>query len=468
MRLRAAIAAAFAVGILVTAPGAEAAHVGFQVEQFTNGDSAASLVYFTEPGEQNDLSVGWDGVSHWIFHENGAVPLTGDNGSCQSVDAHTVDCNAGAGTPNNGGPDFGFVGSSIFMGDGDDKVTTAAFPAQVRPGVYGEEGDDTLISTTSGLDAPAALRGDEGRDTLIGGPQSESLQGGPGVDTITGNGGDDYIEPGPGADTAAGGGNDDTFVDTDAGHDSFDGGPGTDEISYFDRESGVTVNLAAGITSSGDTFTDIENASGTFHADKLIGDGGPNTLDAFAGSDTLHGGAGADLLLGGKGLDTFDAGSGDDEVNSGDAEYFTSEEVPVFVEPVACGPGDDTIVDSDRPDRLGGSCERVALDEAELGIQPLELTAHRLAGVRLECGKKAGAQGCRGTVTASVRRGKRTVTIGRAGVSVGRGQLVAVPIGLIDPPAYLSRPGAHAIVLRVKLKIGKFTTRRAVTTFARR
>src|SRR3954449_13613603 len=159
MRLRAAIAAAFAVGILVTAQGAQAAHVGFEVEQFNDGVSAATLVYFAEPGEQNDLSVGWDGVSHWIFHENGAVTVTGDNSSCQSVDAHTVDCNVGAGSPNNGGPDFGFTGSTIDLGDGDDKVTAAGFPAQVAPSVHGDAGDDTLTSTANGLDAAASLYG---------------------------------------------------------------------------------------------------------------------------------------------------------------------------------------------------------------------------------------------------------------------------------------------------------------------
>src|SRR3954454_20899497 len=212
MRLSAAICAASAVGLLFAAPGAQAAHVGFEVEQSGNGDTAATLVYAAAPGEQNDLSAGWDGVSHWIFHENGAVTVTGDNSSCQSVDAHTVDCNAGPGTPDNGGPDFGFTGSRIEMGDGDDKVTAAGFPVEVRPEVNGEAGDDTLVSTATQSDAAASLNGDEGRDTLIGGPQSDPLRGGPGADMIAGNGGDDLIEPGPGADRATGGEGPDTLA----------------------------------------------------------------------------------------------------------------------------------------------------------------------------------------------------------------------------------------------------------------
>src|SRR4051794_8114586 len=114
MRLRRAICTAVGIGALGSAPAAQAAHVGFEVEQSGNGDSAATLVYAAAPGEQNDLSAGWDGVSHWIFRENGAVTLTAGSG-CQPVDPHTVDCNAGAGSPNDGGPDFGFTGSEFDM-----------------------------------------------------------------------------------------------------------------------------------------------------------------------------------------------------------------------------------------------------------------------------------------------------------------------------------------------------------------
>src|SRR3954462_7276371 len=165
MRLGVAICAASAVAMLAAAPGAQAAHVGFEGEQFANGESAATLVYSAATGEQNDLSAGWDGVSHWIFHENGEVTVSGDNSACQPVDAHTVDCNVGAGTSDTSGPDFGFTGSEFLMGDGDDKVTAAGFPEQVRPIVQGGAGDDTLTSTANGLDTAAALSGDEGRDT---------------------------------------------------------------------------------------------------------------------------------------------------------------------------------------------------------------------------------------------------------------------------------------------------------------
>src|SRR3954453_11374510 len=389
MRLSAAICAASAVGLLFAAPGAQAAHVGFEVEQSGNGDTAATLVYAAAPGEQNDLSAGWDGVSHWIFHENGAVTVTGDNSACQSVDAHTVDCNVGAGSPNNGGPDFGFTGSTIDLGDGDDKVTAAGFPAQVAPSVHGDEGDDTLTSTANGLDAAASLYGDGGKDTLVGGPQSESLRGGPGVDTIAGNGASDFIDPGPGADRAAGGEGADTFADNDGSRDRLDGGPGVDDLSYFERDNGIDVNLATGSTSFGDTLTGIEDVDGTSHADRLIGDAGPNKLDGGPGKDTLRGGAGADGLAGGKGVDAIAGGRGNDEIDPGDAEFFFPSPPPPFVDRVTCGPGNDTIIRPDRPARVAGSCERVALSHASVVIQPLALTARRLVGVRVACAAKA-------------------------------------------------------------------------------
>src|SRR3954453_21654496 len=104
MRLSAAICAASAVGLLFAAPSAQAAHVGFGVEQSGNGDTAATLVYAAAPGEQNDLSAGWDGGSPWTSHEHRAATVTGDTYACQTVDAHTVDCYVGPGSPNNGGP----------------------------------------------------------------------------------------------------------------------------------------------------------------------------------------------------------------------------------------------------------------------------------------------------------------------------------------------------------------------------
>ena len=55
---------------------------------------------------------------------------------------------------------------------------------------------------------------------------------------------------------------------------------------------------------AGDTYTTIENLTGSAFADTLIAANGANTLDGGAGNDVLIGGAGADALIGGTGTDT--------------------------------------------------------------------------------------------------------------------------------------------------------------------
>ena len=60
------------------------------------------------------------------------------------------------------------------------------------------------------------------------------------------------------------------------------GGAGSDAISYADDTAGVTIDLAAGTSSSAGgtaTFTSIENATGGSGNDILIGNSGNNVLD---------------------------------------------------------------------------------------------------------------------------------------------------------------------------------------------
>ena len=72
----------------------------------------------------------------------------------------------------------------------------------------------------------------------------------------------------------------------------------------------MTVDLVAG-TANGegsDTLTGIEDVRGTFFADTLIGDAGPNQLSGGLRRDTLSGLDGDDVLIGGRGMDTGDGG----------------------------------------------------------------------------------------------------------------------------------------------------------------
>ena len=99
------------------------------------------------------------------------------------------------------------------------------------------------------------------------------------------------------------------------GLDQLIGGDGIDRVSYAGSLTGVQVNLAAQSSWDGvisDFFQSIENATGSNHADVLIGSADANTLNAGGGSDTLYGGAGDDVLDGGVGNDSLFGGDGAD------------------------------------------------------------------------------------------------------------------------------------------------------------
>jgi Ca2+-binding RTX toxin-like protein len=83
------------------------------------------------------------------------------------------------------------------------------------------------------------------------------------------------------------------------GHDSVDGGPGSDTVDYSTEPAGVVVDLAKdeSLESAGkDSLSSIENATGSRYADKLIGDAGNNVLIGGPGQDQLIGGGGHDTL----------------------------------------------------------------------------------------------------------------------------------------------------------------------------
>jgi len=128
------------------------------------------------------------------------------------------------------------------------------------------------------------------------------LTGGAGADTLTGNAGNDTLIGG-------------------AGNDVLAGGSGMDTVDYSTSGAGVTVNLSAGTLSGGDaqgdSFSSIENVTGSGYNDTLTGDANANVLAGGAGADTLTGNAGNDTLIGGAGVDYLDGGAGSDTFHVG-------------------------------------------------------------------------------------------------------------------------------------------------------
>lgn len=177
---------------------------------------------------------------------------------------------------------------TTFAPDIQHDVVTA--PIDLNLGLYlqGTSGDDTIGGTS----------GDDGIYGLAG---NDILHGGAGNDTLDGGDGNDVLDGGLGADHLI-------------------GGAGIDTASYANAASAVWADLSSGGyagEAQGDTYSGVENLTGSSHDDWLFGDAGNNVIDGGAGADTLGGGAGNDTLIGGAGNDTLNGGDGNDILNAG-------------------------------------------------------------------------------------------------------------------------------------------------------
>jgi Ca2+-binding RTX toxin-like protein len=94
-----------------------------------------------------------------------------------------------------------------------------------------------------------------------------------------------------------GGAGDDVLEGMD-GADALNGGAGIDTASYAHSNAGVTVDISGVVTgtnhAAGDTFSSIENITGSNFNDVLYGNSQDNILTGGLGNDTLDGGSGND------------------------------------------------------------------------------------------------------------------------------------------------------------------------------
>ncbi|MCY4361383.1 MAG: hypothetical protein OXE42_04230 [Gammaproteobacteria bacterium] len=172
---------------------------------------------------------------------------------------------------------------------------------------------------------PPLVTGDPDPDRLHGTPRDDNLNGGGGNDVLYGARGNDILTGGADVDSYEGGPGDDTIVvDYDDFTDGkaapgtgnrmvvagvFDGGPGSDTLSFADFRDvdgdgdGVTVEHTTDPTTtravtykSGSTLTglyrSIENFIGSPEDDDITGDGRPNIIEGGDGDDDLDGGTG--------------------------------------------------------------------------------------------------------------------------------------------------------------------------------
>ena len=212
-------------------------------------------------------------------------------------------------------------------------------------------GDDLVVGNAAanyiyGGDGNDRIGGSGGEDTLEGGAGADRLDGGSGMDWASYRESDSAVTVNLADNTVSGGhaegdvlaeienvigsrygdvltGNDGANrLEGGAGADRLDGGGGDDWVSYRSSDVGVTVDLAdntfGGGHAQGDVVSNIENVTGSGHADVLTGDGSANALEGGAGDDELDGAGGADTLDGGAGNDLLYGSADADSLEGGD------------------------------------------------------------------------------------------------------------------------------------------------------
>ena len=200
---------------------------------------------------------------------------------------------------------------NVTFGSGNDSAQGSAGNDKFKGGA----GNDTL----SGLKGADTIKGGGGKDVLRGGDDNDKLFGNNQKDKLYGDAGSDLLNGGGGNDILEGG----------AGGDTLDGGLGEDTASYAGASSAVHANLGSSGSlgdAAGDSYTRIENVTGSNFDDQLTGDGAANVLRGGNGKDVLSGKAGKDILrgqagddqhLGGGGADKLYGGTGNDTLNGG-------------------------------------------------------------------------------------------------------------------------------------------------------
>ncbi|MGX7897080.1 calcium-binding protein, partial [Tsuneonella sp. HG222] len=271
-----------------------------------------------------------------LFLDNGAGP---DNGYGSTLQVGAVARNAAA------------VGTNYVLPSGATVRITTDGQILYTPGpTFGD-----LAAQGSGATNTALV--DTFSYSLVGGGTADvivTINGVDSADRLLGSAGNDNLRAGLFDDVLIGG----------AGADTLNGGEGSDTASYADNGGGVFVNLTLGVGSGnyaqGDTYTSIENVTGSIFNDFLIGDTGVNRLEGGAGNDTIIGGLGADVLIGGPGVDTlsFEDNSGTVFVNllTG-MGYNNAAQGDTFsgFENVIGGLFDDTIIGDNGNNRLNGA-----------------------------------------------------------------------------------------------------------------
>ena len=261
-----------------------------------------------------DLTAGIDSLGNTLVNVESVIGGAGDN----DLNGNASDNLLGGGDGDDlmtgqAGDDvlLGGTGNDTHIGGEGDDILIANYGSDVFDGGAGEDsyiinnsdvqdfafnidlqaGTDQYGNTYFGIEN---LDGGAGNDSFVGTDGANVLLGRGGDDLLDGAGGDDVMIGGAGDDTHIGGAGDD-FIIASEGNDVYDGGEGVDTFNIDVAETEYTqaynLNLETGSDDIGNTYTAIENVTGGWGDDTLIGDAVDNILDGGVGDDVVRGGA---------------------------------------------------------------------------------------------------------------------------------------------------------------------------------
>jgi len=300
-------------------------------------------------GPGNDTYIGGAGPDYF-YAEVGGDNYTGGGGTDRVIYDVDDDHEAGVSVTLDDVANDGIPGEQDNVGDDIEQVIGTVGPDSIKGSgagnfIVGLEGADLL----EGGGGPDLIYGDA-ESCAPGLPGPDTLEGGAGNDDLFGCGGDDILLSG--ADTAG----------PDA--DVFNGGAGTDSLSFASRSDSIDADLVDGEVGEGDEVIGVETLLGGSGHDALAGNNFNNTIVGGPGNDLVEGLGGTDVVDGGPGNDNLYGDAGSDDLRGGgglDAVYeYATAAVPVTVrlDDVANDGPSGSATDNVRPDVevvLGGA-----------------------------------------------------------------------------------------------------------------